>query len=353
MTVLFCDIVDSTGLTERLGSEGMHDLLGRFFEVGRSEVERYGGTVNKYLGDGFMSLVGVPTAYEDHAQRAVLTALAIHERLRHGRDEAGEPEFRVRMGLSTGRALVGGVGEGRSLDYTAVGDTMNVAARLQARAEPGTIVVSEATARMVAGYIRLEPLGPVEVRGRSSPVTAFRVTGFATPALARRTRRIRRRSPPSSGRSRHLASLGDLFEQASAGEGQAVGIVGEPGIGKTRLVTEFRRSLRDSRGDAPRGAVPLLRRRHPLPPAARPRVRELRHRRRRRARRDGDEGARRPRGGGARSTGRRPAAAPAAGRGVGNRDAGPGLGPGRQDPHLRDASADERAPARGGAPSCS
>ena len=245
MTVLFCDIVNSTGLTERLGSEGMHDLLGRFFEVGRSEVERYGGTVNKYLGDGFMSLVGVPTAYEDHAQRAVLTALAIHERLRHGRDEAGEPEFRVRMGLSTGRALVGGVGEGRSLDHTAVGDTMNVAARLQARAEPGTIVVSEATARMVAGHIRLEPLGPVEVRGRSSPVTAFRVTGFAT-----------RRSPadaqdppaptPFLGRSRHLASLGDLFEQASAGEGQAVGIVGEPGIGKTRLVTEFRRSLRDS-----------------------------------------------------------------------------------------------------------
>ena len=84
MTVLFCDIVDSTGLTERLGSEGMHGLLGRFFEVARSEVERYGGTVNKYLGDGFMSLVGVPTAYEDHAQRAVLTALAIQERLRHG-----------------------------------------------------------------------------------------------------------------------------------------------------------------------------------------------------------------------------------------------------------------------------
>ncbi len=246
MTVLFCDIVDSTGLTERLGSEGMHGLLGRFFEVARSEVERYGGTVNKYLGDGFMSLVGVPTAHEDHAQRAVLTALAIQERLRHGPDEVNAPALTVRMGLSTGRALVGSVGDGRPLDHTAVGDTMNVAARLQQRAEPGTIVVSEGTARMVAGHVGLEPLGPVEVRGRSSPVTAFRVTGFAP-----------RRSPvdvgdppphtPFLGRSRHLASLGDLFERASGGEGQAVGIVGEPGIGKTRLVAEFRRSLRDSR----------------------------------------------------------------------------------------------------------
>ena len=245
VTILFCDIVGSTALTERLGSEAMHGLLSRFFELGQAQVERFGGTINKFLGDGFMSLVGVPTAYEDHAQRAALTALAIQERLHHCCDEADHPEIKVRMGLNTGRALVGILGEGRSLDYTAVGDAMNVAARLQQLAEPGTIVVSETTARMVARHVRLEPLGPIEVRGRSRPVEAFRITGSL-----RRSSPVDTQDPPSLtpflGRSRYLTSLRELFEQACAGEGQAVGIVGEPGIGKTRLAAEFRRSQRDS-----------------------------------------------------------------------------------------------------------
>jgi class 3 adenylate cyclase/tetratricopeptide (TPR) repeat protein len=246
VTVLFCDIVGSTALTERLGPEAMHGLLSRFFELAHSEVERFGGSINKFLGDGFMSLVGVPMAFEDHAQRAVLTALAIQERLQGGLDEADRPELRVRIGLHTGRALVGSLGEGRSLDYTAIGDIMNVAARLQQLAEPETIVVSETTARMVAGRMRLEPLGPVEVGGRSRPVTAYRITGLS----GRRSPAEPQEPPPRTpflGRSRHLASLRDLFEQARDGEGQAVGIVGEPGIGKTRLVREFRRSLHDSR----------------------------------------------------------------------------------------------------------
>ena len=242
VTVLFCDIVGSTGLTERLGPEDMQRLLSRFFELSVAEVERYGGTINKFLGDGFMALVGVPAAHEDHARRAVLAALAIQERLREGEEGGHDSELMVRIGLNTGRTLVGSLGAARSLDYTVVGDTANVAARLQQQAQPGTIVVSEATARLVAGYVRLEPLGSVEVRGRTKQVTAFRVTG-----VARRRSTLDLGSPPALtrfvGRSRHLASLGDLFNEACEGQGQVVGVVGEPGIGKTRLVTEFRRSL--------------------------------------------------------------------------------------------------------------
>jgi class 3 adenylate cyclase len=160
VTVVFCDIVDSTGIAERLGSEATHRMLDRFLRVAVEEVERYGGTVDKFLGDGFLALVGVPLAHEDHARRALLLALAIRRRLADDwpEDEAG-PAPRIRMGINTGTVLMGTVGGERQADYTAVGDTANVAARLQALAQPGEILASEATVRLVAGYARLEPVG--------------------------------------------------------------------------------------------------------------------------------------------------------------------------------------------------
>jgi len=246
ITALFCDIVDSTGLTERLGPEAMHALLSRFFELGAAEVDRYGGTVNKFLGDGFLALMGVPVAHEDHARRAVLAALGILRRLREDWPDRDGPPPQVRIGVHTGTALVGTLGDARALDYTAVGDTTNVAARLQGLAEPDGILVSEATARLVAGYVGLEAAGTVAMRGRTRPVTAHRVTGV-----------LQRRSPLGLvagrtltrfvGRDRHLGVLRDLFDEARLGRGQAVGVMGEPGIGKTRLLWEFRRWLGDAR----------------------------------------------------------------------------------------------------------
>ena len=247
VTVLCCDIVGSTALAERVGAEAMHDLLNRFFEMALVEVHRYGGTINKFLGDGFLALVGVPSAHEDHARRAVLAALAVQRRLR---DEWSEREgfpwpVRARVGLNSGMVVVGRLGDDLQADYTAIGDTTNVAARLEALAEPGTILISDSTARQVAGYVALEPLGPLEVRGKHEPVIAHRVTGIGP-----------RRSPLDRsagtlgrfvGRERQLAALAEALAEARAGQGQVVGVVGDPGMGKTRLVAEFRRSLAGER----------------------------------------------------------------------------------------------------------
>ena len=155
--MLFCDLTNSTALAERLGPEAMHTLLNHFFELALAEVHRYEGTINQFLGDGFMALFGAPLAHEDHARRAVLAALGVQQRLRHkgidtepltgGTEYTPPPPLSVRMGLNTGLVVVGRIGDNLRMDYTAVGDTTNLAARLQQLAEPGAILLSETTAR--------------------------------------------------------------------------------------------------------------------------------------------------------------------------------------------------------------
>ena len=245
VTVLFCDLVGSTALAERLGAEGMHVLVSAFFETALAEVHRYEGTVNQFLGDGFMALFGAPLAHEDHARRAALAALGVARTLRErpiavapGADVA----LTVRMGLHTGFVIVGAIGDNLRMDYTAIGDTTHLAARLQQIAEPGAILASEATWRQVEGYIRGERVGPIQVKGRTEPVVVFRLLGAGL-----------RRSPLEGlgprglshfvGRDRELETLRDLFALAEEGRGQAVGIVGEPGVGKSRLLLEFRHGL--------------------------------------------------------------------------------------------------------------
>jgi DNA-binding SARP family transcriptional activator/class 3 adenylate cyclase len=248
VTVLFCDIVGSTALTERLGAEAMHELLGRFHELARDEVSRYGGWVTALLGDGFMALMGAPAAHEDHALRAVLAALGLRRRLAEGALAAGDSAvpIRVRIGLDSGLVVLGSLGDGAGGEIAATGETIIVAERLQRLAEPGAILAGEATARLVAGAARLDPVGPVRAEGRSEPVLAHRVVGMGP-----------QRSPqggldagplaPFVGREHLLAALGEAMGQVREGRGQVVGIVGEPGMGKSRLVTELRRSLSGER----------------------------------------------------------------------------------------------------------
>jgi class 3 adenylate cyclase/tetratricopeptide (TPR) repeat protein len=240
VTVLFCDLVGSTGLAEQLGADAMHDLLNRFFEIALAEVHRYEGTVNQFLGDGFMALFGAPIAHEDHARRAALAALGVARALDRPLllDTGAQVTLGVRMGLNTGLVVVGAIGDNLRMDYTAVGDCTHLAARLQQAAAPGTILASAATARLIEDHVPIERVGSLEVRGLSSPITAFRLTGgAATPARERRTRRSGSRFV---GREREVATLRELLADAANAQGRIAGVVGEPGVGKSRLLLEVR-----------------------------------------------------------------------------------------------------------------
>jgi class 3 adenylate cyclase/tetratricopeptide (TPR) repeat protein len=244
VTLFFCDIVNSTPLTERLGPEGMRDLVHAFLDTSIAEVRRYGGTAPQFTGDGFLALFGAPLTHEDHVRRALLAALSI-QRVLSGREPDGL-DLPVRIGLHTGPVVFGRLGEHAPVDATVIGDTAVVAARLQTAAEPGTIVVSAEIGRLAQGYARLEPVGPFLLKGKAEPVAAYRLLGVSH-------RRVGLRDTPSPrpagfvNRTAELAMLHDALRRVEAGHGQAVGLVGEPGIGKSRLVAEFRRQLDDGR----------------------------------------------------------------------------------------------------------
>lgn len=243
VTVLFCDLVGSTALAERLGPETMHSLLNRFFELALGEIHRYEGTINQFLGDGFMALFGAPVAHEDHARRAVLAAMGLERLLADHRLELAEAQgldLHVRMGLNTGWVVVGGIGDHLRRDYTAVGDTTNLAARLQQLAEPGAILVSDTTCRALQGEVQLEALPPTRVKGKEEPVQAYRVLGIGV-RPSDETVLDSTALSPFVGRRREMEVLEELREQAAGGAGQVVSLVGEAGAGKSRLLYEFRR----------------------------------------------------------------------------------------------------------------
>ena len=245
VTVLFCDIANSTPLAERVGPERMHALLNGFFELALAEIHRNEGTINQFLGDGFMALFGAPLAHEDDARRAVTAAVAIRRALRDRGSYAGlggGAELTVRMGLNTGLVVVGSIGDNLRMDYTAVGDTTNVAARLEQAAAGGEIVISESTARLVRGEVRLQPAGSLTVKGKSEPVTAYKLLGLA-PQRSAQERVAERAYGRFVGRDGELRRLGELLDAAQRGEGHVVRVVGQAGSGKSRLLYEFRRTL--------------------------------------------------------------------------------------------------------------
>ena len=230
VSVLFCDIVRSSALAAELGPEEFHLVIDRFFRVALAEVHRYEGTINQFLGDGFMALFGAPIAHEDHARHAVLAALGI----------AAQSEVPVRIGINSGLVVVGTIGDDLRVDYTAFGDTTVLAARLQAAAAPGAVLISQRTAELVRGYFQLEEVAPVQIKERT--VRPLRVTG-----LGSRTARLDSRSglSPFTGRDRELAELRRMLEIVVNGEGQVVGLAGDPGLGKSRLAWEFCRLAED------------------------------------------------------------------------------------------------------------
>ena len=249
VTVLFCDLANSTALAERLGPEHMHTLLNRFFALALDDVHRYEGTINQFLGDGFIALFGAPLAHEDHARRAVLAAVALQRTLQDHHTDLGEPygvTCVFRMGLNTGLVVVGSIGNNLRMDYSAIGDTTNMAARLQQLAEPGAILVSDATRRLVEGAAHLEALPPTQVQGKTEPITPYNVLG-TRPQQSPLASRGERPLNQFVGRERELTTLAALFEHGERGQGQVVGIVAEAGGGKSRLLYEFRQRVAGKR----------------------------------------------------------------------------------------------------------
>jgi class 3 adenylate cyclase/tetratricopeptide (TPR) repeat protein len=251
VTVLFADIAGFTALAEGLDPEEVHQIVDRCFEAITAEVHRFEGTINQYTGDGVMALFGAPIAHEDGARRAVHAALGIQRAIRDlSREiEARQgPAIRMRVGLNTGPVVVGRIGDDLRMDYTAVGDTTNVAARIQQAARPGSVLVSESTLRAIGGFFETLDLGEQDVKGHA-PVRAHEVLR----PRGRRSRldaAVERGLTPLVGRARELDILRERFREARAGRGQVVFVAGEAGIGKSRLLLEFRRGLAEAGEDA-------------------------------------------------------------------------------------------------------
>jgi class 3 adenylate cyclase len=244
LTVMLVDLVGSTALSARLDPEDMGQVI-RSYQVACAEVvERWGGHVAKYMGDGVLAYFGWPQAHEDEAERAVQAGLALIDALAGLEATAGEP-LAARVGIATGLVMVGElIGEGAAREEAVVGETPNLAARLQTLAAPGSVVISQATRRLVGGVFELADLGPQRLKGFAEPLAAWRVGGEVR-AEGRFEARQSTGLTPLVGRDEEIALLLRRWQQVKDGEGHVVLLSGEPGIGKSRLVREVRARLQD------------------------------------------------------------------------------------------------------------
>jgi class 3 adenylate cyclase len=241
VTVLFADLKGSTELIEGLDPEEARRLLDPALHIMMDAVHRYEGTVNQVLGDGIMALFGAPVAHEDHAVRACYAALAMQAAMRRYAEEVRHShglEMPARVGLNSGEVVVRSIGNDLHMDYSAVGQTTHLAARMEQLATPGSIRLTAATLRLAEGLVQGNPLGAFPVKGLAEPVEVFKLVGASA---------IRRRLQASAargltrfvGRQQEVTALQQALAQAGAGHGQVVALVGEAGVGKSRLVYEF------------------------------------------------------------------------------------------------------------------
>jgi len=243
VTVLFADLKGSMELLADRDPEEARRLLDPVLEHMMEAVHRYEGTVNQVMGDGIMALFGAPLAHEDHAVRACYAALRMQElvaRYAEGVFRSHGVAVRIRVGLNSGEVVVRAIGSDLHVDYTAVGQTTHLAARLEQMALPGSSLISTPTLPLVEGYVQLRSLGPVSLKGLERPVEVYELLG-AMPVRSRMEAAAARGLTPFVGRVRELEALRHALAQAQAGHGQVVGVLGEPGVGKTRLFYEFSR----------------------------------------------------------------------------------------------------------------
>ena len=238
LTVMFVDLVGSTALSAGLDPEEMREVLRDYLDVVAAAIARFDGHVARYLGDGVLAYFGFPRAHEDDAERAVRAGLDALDAVGRLRTPHGAP-LAARAGIATGLVVVGDlIGLGAAQEQAVVGDTPNLAARLQALAQPGTVVVAAATRRLLGTLFEFTDLGPAELKGFAGPVAAFRVA--ATRAAEGRFEALRgQHLTPLVGRKHELELVLDRWRRARAGEGQVVLLAGEPGVGKSRLLREL------------------------------------------------------------------------------------------------------------------
>jgi len=247
VTVMFCDMEGFTALSEKLGPEEAYSIMDQVYEILIHKVHDYEGTVNEMTGDGIMALFGAPIALEDAPQRAIRSAIAIHREMFKFSDtmkqeRGGMTSLKMRIGIHTGPVVVGTLGNNLRVEFKAVGDTVNLASRIEGIADPGTTYVTEETFKLTEGLFRFEALGDFKVKGKDEAVKTYRVIAPST----RRTRfdvSAERGLTPFLGRERELELLLDGFERSRAGRGQAFSIMAEAGVGKSRLLYEFRKAI--------------------------------------------------------------------------------------------------------------
>ena len=243
VTVLFADLKSSMELLAERDPEEARRILDPVLELMMEAVHHYEGTVNQVMGDGIMALFGAPLAYEDHAVRASFAALRMQDAVRGHAAAIRESHgvaIQMRVGLNSGEVVVRSVSSDLRMDYSAVGQTTHLASRMEQMAEPGSILATEDTMRLVEGYVQATSHGRVAVRGLDTPVVLYTITGMG-PVRSSLAAAVSRGLTRFVGREAELARLDAARQSAAEGHGQVVGLVGEPGVGKSRLVHEFTR----------------------------------------------------------------------------------------------------------------
>jgi class 3 adenylate cyclase/tetratricopeptide (TPR) repeat protein len=248
VTVFFADVANYTAMSENLDPEEVHQIMDGCFKILMDEIHRYEGTINQFTGDGVMALFGAPVAHEDHAQRACHAALSVQTAIREYGSKIKKDtgvDFQMRIGLNSGPVIVGSIGDDLRLDYTAIGDTTNLAARIQQAARPGEVWVSRETRSITRNYFQDESVGEIALKGKAQAQPIYRVISEQVDVRTRFEAGLVRGVTDLVGRRPEMEALQAAFDRARACDPQVVDVVGEAGVGKSRLIYEFQNSLKE------------------------------------------------------------------------------------------------------------
>jgi len=245
VTVFFADVANYTTLSEKLDPEEVHQIMDGAFKTLMDEIHKYEGTINQFTGDGVMALFGAPVAHEDHAQRACYAALSVQNAISTYGEQVKRDcgvEFVMRVGLNSGQVIVGSIGDDLRMDYTAIGDTTNLAARMENLAKPGTVLLSKTTYKLARDYFEVNQLGKLQVKGKEEPEEAYELIK-PSKIISRIHASAAKGLTKFVGRKNSMTALMESYEKVKTGSGQIVGIVGEAGVGKSRFILEFQNRL--------------------------------------------------------------------------------------------------------------